>query len=843
MRQHANLLLSGSLLSACAVGPDAPADRALPVRVAGALHAGVAEGDLDAPVGAPLGGYTGRCTCFGGEGEVDGRDTAYTLRFNPSVGVQTRPTAKVVWLDNGDQDLVLMKTDAIFAFEGIHREVAARLEAETGRDLEGRVVLATSHSHAAPGGWDRGLQWFLGFDRFNRELYERHVEALTQTALAAYADLEPAALGVGLETDWDPEDRVYSDRRGENDTLAFFDDIPAGTYKDPYLSLVRIDRISDDSPMAVLFGFAMHGTVLGGDNQLFSSEAGGHVELAVEEHFADDVLVAWLQHGGGDAGPGGTDRDFARMETIGAQAVGAVLDLWEATPSSADALVIETVTHGIDSSRDAIAVDRPHGELVYSPYAPGQAPDQETFDAEGRVLTPIDEFNTDAGAAFCGDPDPLFPNSGVGGTGPAYASCADVGVLGPIIGGMFDMTAEEFELPLPESTTITATTSLLSPVSIRQPSGEVVQDDLLLAFLPGEATAMLTEQLRRRAADELGLQTTLPIAYAQDHMGYMLIPEDWLQGGYEANINLWGPLQAEHVVEEMLWMAEHWLLTEEVEAMRPRGILADADYQTKDDWPTLQPDETPDAGTLLDAVPEGLVVLGDLDPAVAPPDALSRVSGVAQLAWEGGDPGVDLPTVTLQRLDGADWVDVTTASGRVVSDRRADIILTTTPDPIEPIDAPQAHRWWAAWQAVGTDDARMGLPLGTYRLEVRGERYVGGATQWPWPAEGYRIEGPAFEVRPADIELALDDDGISAWIDGPSQGFRMVDPDGRSRGANPVRQATLTWTTPDGAQTEERPADAVADGVGRFLLTPPAGATALTLTDAWGNTGVLPLSP
>lgn len=50
----------------------------------GAPIAGMAQGYADYPVGAPLGGYTARCRCFGGSGRVDARRSPYVTLFNPS---------------------------------------------------------------------------------------------------------------------------------------------------------------------------------------------------------------------------------------------------------------------------------------------------------------------------------------------------------------------------------------------------------------------------------------------------------------------------------------------------------------------------------------------------------------------------------------------------------------------------------------------------------------------------------------------------------------------------------------------------------------------------------------
>ena len=83
---------------------------------AGAPNAGMADAFLDLPVGTPMGGYTERCECFGGnvirQEDLDNRDSAYTLSFVPSAGIQTRPHAAALWLDNGDQAIVMVKTDA-----------------------------------------------------------------------------------------------------------------------------------------------------------------------------------------------------------------------------------------------------------------------------------------------------------------------------------------------------------------------------------------------------------------------------------------------------------------------------------------------------------------------------------------------------------------------------------------------------------------------------------------------------------------------------------------------------------------------------------------------------------
>ena len=816
-------------------GGAAPVGRGAPI-------AGMAEGHADFPVGVPLGGYTGRCRCFGGGGRYDARRTAYHTAFTVSVGVQTQPKIVALWLDNGEQDLVLLKTDAIYTFEGIVNELEDRLGSATGRDLQGKVVLASNHSHSAPANWDQGLTWYLGGDKFNREIFERAVASMERVALDAYAARRPAAIGIGQRKDWDPDDRVYSDRRRENDATPFFDDIPVGPYKDPYLTVLRVDTAEGD-PMGMMFAFGIHGTVAGEDNQLWSVEGSGHIEAAVAERFDRPLPIGFLQHGGGDASPRGVDRLFARMESLGDLAADAILDLWESTPTSTEPISLETVTRSIDTRRDVLRVQRDYGVLEYAPYdsTPGFVPDEVLFTPSGEVESPIDEFNSESGAAFCGGDSAPLPVAGVGSTSLPYRSCAQVGILADFIGAIFGV--QDVEKPLPESLRAKTTAARVGPLPILTATGETTVDDVMMAFFPGEATATYTEQFRRRAAAELGMTHTLPFAYSQDHEGYLLIPEDWLQGGYEPNINVWGPLQGEHIMEGVLQAAADVLLTEADEPDDPDGVYGDTEYPEVP-LPENAPDLTPNAGTPLDALPAYLhIPLPGLVAELAPPQQVRRIQDIVQFAWEGGDPGVDLPYVSLERRDpGGAWALVRTAAGRPVASPLHDFVMATTPEPLYPFDAPQTHRWWVGWQAVGHVVDRAGLAVGEYRFRVEGRSYSGGAATWPWPAEAYEIISPSFRVVPAEIEVTRSGEVLSGTIQAPAACVRLVDLEGSAQGANPVRGAELTAIAVDGARSplrvlEER----VASGRTEWTVAAAdlAPGSTIEVVDEHGNTGSL----
>ena len=830
-----------ALLSLVACGDDEPKPDREPVYLSsGSPLAGVAEVDLDFPIGAPMGGYSNRCDYLGRSGSVDNRRSAYTVAWASSSGIQTRSRAQVLWLNNGDQDLVLFKADVIYSFDKLVRSLEYQLSEATGRDLTGRVVLTTSHTHHAPANYSDSFHFYLGGDRYNEEVYQRFSQSLVDAALEAWDNKEPAAIGMGTAEDWDPDDLVYSDRREENDTLKVWDDQIPGKKKDPLLWLLRVDTASGD-PMGVFFNFGIHGTVLGSANAMVSTDATGHVEHALAERFDTPIVLSHWQGSGGDQSPRGTDQGYARLETIGEYAADAIYDLWAATPTSSNPIMLETVTHSIPEGLEQIRVSRPgEKDLHYLRYSESRDADLIIYNDDGSIKTPLDEFNAQYGGAFCGYDDPLVSVGTIGSDVYPYDGCMDVELMSWVIAGVFKLEADSVPLPLPSSTAAMTTAARIGPIDILQPDGEVQHDNAYLGFFPGETTQMYTEQYSRRAAAELGLSNVFLVGYAQDHEGYLLIPEDWLVGGYEPNINIWGPLQGEHIMEGNLDMMASHLMTNRLEPQDAGGDFPDTRYSSKE-LPVTPLDLTPDAGTVLSTIPDEMWTPLAADIQIQPDPVLKRVQGIAQFAWHGGDPAVDLPRVELEVLEGETWTPVLTQAGHTVSDTLPDIITAHTPDPLYPYDVVQQHTWWAAWQAVSHSGIRTALPTGTYRLHVYGQVAGGERSQWPYDSTEYDLTSEPFVVEPAEISLSQDGDGIWAHIQAPAAGYRLVDLEGSSVGTKPVHDASIQWIMDDETVIEDDTEGVISAERTLFAATAPEGAVAVAVTDPDGNTGTMEL--
>lgn len=285
-------------------------------------------------------------------------------------------------------------------------------------------------------------------------------------------------------------------------------------------------------------------------------------------------------------------------------------------------------------------------------------------------------------------------------------------------------------------------------------------------------------------------------------------------------------------------MMRSHLLTNRLEPQDPHNEFPDVEYPERD-MPIQVPDTTASAGTEVSTIPEDMWIPLSVDIKTQPEGIQPRVQGLAQFAWYGGDPSVDLPIVILERLEADEWIPVTTMAGREVSDTLPDIITAHTPDPLYPWDAAQTHVWWAAWQPVPHSGNRTGLPLGTYRLHVYGNTYSGTENSWPFTSTEYEIASDPFEVTPATIEIELNDDGIWASIPSPTYGYRLIDLEGDSTGNNPVRDGTLQWVMADGTLVEDDAVGSIIERRTLFTAEIPEDAIGMRIIDPDDNLGTV----
>ena len=850
--------------------PDPDAEPDWPTLEPGTLSAGASGGYLDIPVGVPLGGFTGRDNAFGGDPGPDSRDSDYTTDFQASGGWQTGIPVQALWLTDGSRHSVLLRLDLIYSWDEMTEEIGRRLTEATGIDLTDSVFTFTNHSHSAPGTFTNATVFFLGSDVFSEEIFGRMVDSSVEHALAAYDGLVPAKAGLGIDLDFDPigVDRVFRDRREENSDLLGPGGIVTGPgWKDQRATMLRVDTL-DDEPIAAVFAFGIHGTIMGGSNTLISSEVGGHIATLLQQrHGGPEWMFA--QGAGGDSSPAGTHSEFARMEWIAEEAAGGLLSLYDAIELSSAPIVLEPLQRYVPQDRESIRVTRNGSELLeYEPWDPSWAEfppfaDEEIYDDQGRVASPIDEFWAQYGAALCGDPTFTLPTLGLDVELEQYKSCIRM-ERGFIIFAIafqeyFDDAETDFPLPLPSTST-----ALLGALGLRDlrvttlsdaAAPQVEDEDVVFAFAPGEPTTLWTQFLRHRAREEWGVDQVVVFGYAMDHEGYLLITEDWLVAGYEASITFWGPLQGEALLERHL----------ELLALAASPVGEDPSWP---DWPgetvyvdrtipTVVPDPSPLAGDPLDPIPAELYVRRGSPPATqAQPLDARRMQDVARFAFVGNDPAMGNPRVTIERETSPDiWTPLTTPAGNLVDDRLPDIIVTYTPLPlagdVDVPDPPRDHVYLAEWQAVDTWsglDTSPALSLGRYRFAVSGSSRDPADGDYPYDAIAWSTTSDPFDVVPAEVEVEIVDASDLAAVSlraryaAPPMGYRLV-----HRAADRTAPAALVpgaggvTVDADGAVLSVGP---LGEDASWSVFTVDAGAAAgatLTVDDGHGNVGTATL--
>ena len=852
------------LLGACTQEPQEPVYTPIPLQK-GAPLAAVESGYLRLPAGVPMGGYTSRDAAFGGTRTRprDLRKSNWTSKFHPSAGQLTGVPLQTLWVTNGDRHMVVLRVDLIAAFDGLVFEIERRLSSILGEDLSGQVAMVTSHSHSSPAAHHQSLQFALGFDRYDPRIFERIVDQAVNQALRAHSRLAPAQLGVGLMPNADPKDvdELWRDRRTENDDLVDIDGQPTGAgYKDPSAQILRVDS-ADGELLAVLLNVGLHGTNFDDDNCWSHWDAPGAVAYGLSARLAG-VPVFLLQGAGGDTSPSGRGATaMTKVDDLARRAGARLAPLVEATQTSGEPIALDLAHQSMEQSHQAFRVARRgttefhYAAVTLDQYGqPTETPDNQIYDAQGAVIQAIDEFPAPMGAGLCGEAVGVpFGSIGMGFSGVEvypYDRCAVIDKLMPVIASRFEVderTVLGGSASAPRNVEPAMATSLVAfghidslPITtLEGGQAQTVTGRAGWMFLPGETTTLLTLRAKRYLTD-LGYSAAFVVGYAMDHEGYLLTVEDWVVGGYETSINVWGPLQGEYLLEGALTLAERALGGDRIRTDDlgiPAPVYAEFDLGFEPPADTDEP--TPSAGRVLTELPDETLLLPlnmeadalDLLATSAPVRALTDVYAAT---FEGGDVGVDAPRAVLERADGDRFVPVVGRDGIAVDSDGPGVLMGYSPTPPRRLDVARRHLWTIVWQPVG-EGVRVGdwaaLEHGTYRFVVEGQaRRAAGSD-----VEPYRIELPSFEVEPTSITI---EEGVARYAASPL-GYRARGDSAEPLEASPLPAGMALRVTCASNDQVTYEGDVTVGEAGAVTLNLPDDGSTCSLVDPYGNGGLL----
>jgi neutral ceramidase len=197
-----------------------------------------------------------------------------------STGVHDSIFHRIIALDDGTTQFYLVSSDICEMSPSVYDLITGRIKKLYGIEPI-NIWWTVTHTHSAPEVGPPGLgATFLG-DRFVHEVdptYTNMVgDKLIQGIKEARDKLAPARLGVGWGFSQANINRRALDVNGKA-SLGLNPDGPV----DRRIGLIRLEN-TDGTPIALIANYAIHGTVLGGQNQLISGDAPGIVSEYVEE--------------------------------------------------------------------------------------------------------------------------------------------------------------------------------------------------------------------------------------------------------------------------------------------------------------------------------------------------------------------------------------------------------------------------------------------------------------------------------------------------------------------------------------------------------------------------------
>ncbi len=589
-----------------------------------------------------------------------GPDTPYRASLGGSDTWFDRPDVRALAFDDGETVFVLLRVPLGWSEAFLITETARKVQEKTGLNLVDRIITSAPHSHALPARfWHLvvGLNFgIFGYDEFSWEIFDRMTDSFAAATIAALDDRQPAKFGWTELADFDPDHKIHHDRRIENNNL------PGEVGADPRMVLLRIDDM-EGHPRALLTNFGMHGTVFDSRNPILTGDAPGGVEVELTRHASEkygrDVMGVFLQGNAGDISPGGDDVGHPEPEVI--QIVGE--RSWK---------VMEPAFDSIQTSAD-VPLDIMSGYVVMSHSALGYT-GHDFHDVNVSCDDSSDYFRY--GAFQCvdarqkdDDPATVYQDGNL--------SC------------VFAVECLTSGHPVPNFMK-----THLAVLRI---------GDLAINTLPGEPVSKLgmTTAARVKAALPWA-RGSFTLGYSMDHHFYLLTEDDWRQGGYEPSRDIWGWKMGPYFADNSERLAK--------ELAKPKAERAWDNQNLKPMyWDRRDEDASHHPFNDTEGDPAAVVV--------DTPESVERLD-VVYFSWSGGHPGLDQPTIVLEKQVGGSFTPVLRPGGRPYADGMFEMMVHY--EGLCSREDCTHHRWSVEWEEGRS------FPAGKYRFKVTGKAQKAG---------------------------------------------------------------------------------------------------------------------
>lgn len=288
---------------------------ALPTIIFATINVGIGKADITPSIGTPSAGYKERK----GEGME---------------GVHDPLLAIALFIDNGKKQIALCSVDHLgFTYEMVQ---AITQKIHSHPELKRcEVFIASSHTHSGGGAYlNIPVLGASLAGTYSPQTTQSYIDQTVEAILQAYHHQIPAKIGIGYG-----KAKTLSQYRG----LWPKDIIPLND-----VTIIKVTHL-DDTPLAVLFNYPVHPTVLKSQNRLFSSDFVGYARTYLQSSIGSNVCPIYFNGAQGDIIPvvfNENDR-FDACDNLGKSLAETVKKIWD-----------ETTTEGtlqIDTQKDSFA--------------------------------------------------------------------------------------------------------------------------------------------------------------------------------------------------------------------------------------------------------------------------------------------------------------------------------------------------------------------------------------------------------------------------------------------------------------------------------------------------------
>ncbi|XP_071554309.1 neutral ceramidase isoform X2 [Temnothorax nylanderi] len=203
-------------------------------------------------------------------------------------GLHLRTFARAFIIDDGMERFVFVSVDSAMIGNDIRQEVLRKLKTQFG-DMytERNVMISSTHTHSAPGGFMLDVLFDLTTFGFVRESFDAIVNGITKSIQRAHNAVVPGRIfithGEVLDANINRSPQAYlNNPKSERDKYKY----------DVDKTLTQMQFIgADDRPLGAINWFAVHPTSMNNTNHLVSSDNVGYASILFEKMMNNNAIV------------------------------------------------------------------------------------------------------------------------------------------------------------------------------------------------------------------------------------------------------------------------------------------------------------------------------------------------------------------------------------------------------------------------------------------------------------------------------------------------------------------------------------------------------------------------